>query len=328
MAAIASAPGSIRQRAEAFLEPLRRLVPFQAATILLLDREHHARQSLVCHGYDDATRSYMDSPVHQAEIEQLALHRPGPPMCVRDLPVPPAEVRSWAEYLEPAGFREGLVTRLFTADGRYLGVLGLSTESVEHPTDAARDLIGVLSRTIAHAVDPMRTIAAAARTVADAVAGIVLTRDGAPLPLPGLPDNPLLAAGSAVLTAAAAILAHGIHAQFLCPRQGGTNAGHVRVTALACPPESPAHLVAIVLLSPPRNLHTLTRRELQVLGLIVEGWPNQRIAATLLVTESTVATHVEHILIKLGVASRVLAARRALLEGLYVPLTLSQRSPA
>ncbi|MGY1730037.1 hypothetical protein ACI798_00845 [Geodermatophilus sp. SYSU D01045] len=56
-----------------------------------------------------------------------------------------------------------------------------------------------LAPTLGHALDPMRSIVAGARLVGGATAGVVLARVGRPLPLPGLPAHPLLAAGSAVL---------------------------------------------------------------------------------------------------------------------------------
>ena len=74
----------------------------------------------------------------------------------------------------------------------------------------------------------------------------------------------------------------------------------------------------MVLASPP-DLRGLTPRELQILGLLIEGWTNARIAAALVIAPRTVAAHVEHILAKLGAGTRALAAVRALGQGLYVP---------
>jgi DNA-binding NarL/FixJ family response regulator len=48
----------------------------------------------------------------------------------------------------------------------------------------------------------------------------------------------------------------------------------------------------------------LTRRELQVTTLIAQGLSNRQIANSLVITERTVAAHVEHILNKLAFASR------------------------
>lgn len=63
----------------------------------------------------------------------------------------------------------------------------------------------------------------------------------------------------------------------------------------------------------------LTPRELDVLGLLVDGQSNHEIADRLVVTDRTVATHVEHILHKLEAPTRTLAAVRAEREGWYVP---------
>lgn len=65
-------------------------------------------------------------------------------------------------------------------------------------------------------------------------------------------------------------------------------------------------------------IQPLSRRETQVLQLLATGLPNREIAAILFVAESTIKTHVEHIIGKLGVSDRVQAAvwaaRRGLVE--------------
>lgn len=55
----------------------------------------------------------------------------------------------------------------------------------------------------------------------------------------------------------------------------------------------------------------LSSREVEVLRLIADGLTNRRIATALFISEATVATHVSHILRKLGVASRVEAGLAA-----------------
>jgi DNA-binding NarL/FixJ family response regulator len=60
----------------------------------------------------------------------------------------------------------------------------------------------------------------------------------------------------------------------------------------------------------------LTDREQEVLRLLTTGLPNREIASILFVAESTVKTHVEHILGKLGVSDRVQAAVWAVRHGL------------
>jgi len=60
----------------------------------------------------------------------------------------------------------------------------------------------------------------------------------------------------------------------------------------------------------------LTEREIDVLRLVAQGQSNQEIAATLVVSEGTVRTHVSSILGKLHLASRTQAALYALRSGL------------
>ncbi len=61
---------------------------------------------------------------------------------------------------------------------------------------------------------------------------------------------------------------------------------------------------------------TLTRREREVLSLIVEGRENNEIAAELVISPETVKTHVSSILEKLKADNRVQAAVEAVRAGL------------
>jgi DNA-binding NarL/FixJ family response regulator len=56
-----------------------------------------------------------------------------------------------------------------------------------------------------------------------------------------------------------------------------------------------------------------------VLGLLVTGASNQRIAEGLGITARTVELHVDHVRAKLAAPSRTTAAARALRLGLFVP---------
>lgn len=63
-------------------------------------------------------------------------------------------------------------------------------------------------------------------------------------------------------------------------------------------------------------IQPLSRRETQVLQLLATGLSNREIAAILFVAESTIKTHVEHIIGKVGVSDRVQAAVWAARQGL------------
>lgn len=325
IAAIAEAPLSVPERAQALLKPLGQLVPFQGAWISLLDPERRVQPPLVAHGFGADHIAYMSGRAGVEEIEQLGLYWLRGATRICDLSVPLQEVYSWTQFLGPAGFRGGLAVGLFTPDGRHLGVLGLNTDTNAHPTEAARDLITTLASVIAHAVDPLRSITAAARIVTDAQAGVVLARGGATLPLPGLGGHPLLAPGSPVLAVAAQQLAdRSTYASFLCPyRQQQSVERHARVTVLACTSQPALHLAAAVLLSAPGDIRGLTDRELEILGLLIEGTSYHRIAATLGLSEYATAAHLEDIRFKLEASTRALAMLRADRRGLYVPSALA-----
>jgi DNA-binding CsgD family transcriptional regulator/tetratricopeptide (TPR) repeat protein len=59
---------------------------------------------------------------------------------------------------------------------------------------------------------------------------------------------------------------------------------------------------------PERDTHGLTGRELEVLRLVASGRSNREIASELVISEHTVARHVQNIFAKLGVSSRTAAA--------------------
>lgn len=323
----ATSNGTIAERGAGLLEILRCFLPFDAAWLALSDSSGPGYRTVSSIDVDAPVVDFLAGPLMAQDIEVTGTDRDRPPLSPSDLPYPAEELQTWAECLVPAGVYEALAVALFTPTGRHVGFLALLSGDRRPPTAAARRGLGRVAPLLAHGIDPMRSLRTAALLVTGACAGVVLGADGACDELPGLPGHEVLAAGSpALLAARRRIGGRRICGSFLWP-VGGPHApgGHVQVTALAAPEDAPPGLTGLVLVSPPPDLLGLTPRELEVLGLLVEGCSNSEVASTLVIAPRTAAAHLEHVLHKLDAPTRTLAAVRAEQQGLYVPAQQHQR---
>ena len=96
---------------------------------------------------------------------------------------------------------------------------------------------------------------------------------------------------------------------------------NLSVSLVRHPTGEPAYFIAVVEDVDERKraeliLHSLTRREIEVLKLLARGLTNRQIARVLHISANTAKFHVQHVVEKLGVSDRTQAAYRAAELGL------------
>jgi hypothetical protein len=318
--AVASA-ATVEERAAEILHRLGRILPFDAGWLAVRDPERHRHVPLATTGAAEPLRDYFGRPEADEELERLGLNRHRPPLLASEIPSPLSEVRAWADHLLPAGFRQGLAAPLFTTAGRHVGFLSLLSADPSRPGEADRRVVAAVTTVIADDLDRTRDVAEIARIVETATAGVVLTRAGDVLPLPGLPDDRLLAQGSALLRVAEAELAQsGAFLSFLAPTPGSGGEQLIRVVVLDVARPDLDHLSAAVLLSPPGDLSGLSVLDLRVLGLLVEGLTDiPALAKSLQVAAEAVADSLGRSVVALRTSDLTAATVRALRAGMRIP---------
>jgi hypothetical protein len=314
------------RRAGGVLEALSRILPFDAGWLAVRDPEQARHVPLATTGAAEPLHRYFACPGADAEVEHLGLNSAQPPVLASELPVPLPEIHAWGEYLLPAGFRSGVAGALFASTGRHVGFLSLLAEDPDRPSRADRQVLAAVTRVIADDLDRTQEIAALAKIVGTAEAGVVLTRGEDVLPLPGLPDDRLLAPGSPILGAARDELsAGGPYTAFLAPVAGPDGERLVRVTALDCAVPDLDHLSAAVLLSSPGDLRGLTPLDLRLLGHLVAGTTEvPALAAAVHLDPGTTTEVLRRAQAALDAPDVTAAATRAVRTGLRIPPTLSR----
>jgi DNA-binding CsgD family transcriptional regulator len=314
VAQAASEPLPPDERARAVLEALRLVVPYDCAELSAWHPSVGRHSVLASVGYDERLLEWLNGRDRVGELDEIDLRESGEPMRLSELPAHGKTARTVLEYLLPAGFREGLTVGLRTTDGRYVGMLDMSSCDSRHPNTLAREAIRLLRGTLANVVDPARTVRLLASMLEPGSSAVTL-RDGAIEPLDGFSPGPVLTHEHPALAAAQSFARSGRAQQFLA--LGEDDGTWFRVRLYRCELDG----AWVVAASPTTRPYELTRREIGVLTLLVAGRSNPEIAAELVVSPRTISSHVEHILEKLAVPTRAAAAARAVSEGLLLPVT-------
>ncbi|MFH8371460.1 LuxR C-terminal-related transcriptional regulator [Streptomyces sp. NPDC018031] len=311
--------------AGAVLASLSEVIDYSYASLSRWDPLRR-RHLTLAGSYPGAATAYIEDRLHDDPVFTRIRGSAGGVRWLGDVPGDRrAESPGFREVLEPIGVEDGVAQCLFAPDGRYVGVLNVSTVRPRHRHDPARAVMTLLNECLAAVADPAQQLvsgdgpAVAARPAAAAVVLPATPPSGpapAPVPAGGVVPPELTDPGSGLvrlLYAAVArrplpctvLVPHGGRLlQFRLSAQDARDARNHGILAVCRPVALPAGL---------------TLRELQVLAELCGGRTNREIAARLFVSPRTVGTHIEHILTKLGVPNRAAAAGRAAAWGLEPP---------
>lgn len=311
LAAIASDSTSSEARAATVLEELEKLIPIEAAEIIALQPFDSGHTMLATHGYSPGVLSELHSDAFFNLMELLDLPNSGHPTRMRDLPGDPLDNWAVADVLLPAGFSEGLTMCLRTSDGRFVGVLNVSTTDIDQPSDLAKEILTQLCTALGNMVDPLRSRGWIKSLLGTSAKVIGIDQGGQAVNIPGVSCHHLLENETELLDFARKSAQMKSWSSFVWPADGD----FFQVRVLPCGQDEP--LQALVSLDT-RDVGPLTHRELEVLTLATEGLSNWEISEALVVTPRTVATHIEHILEKIQAPNRAAAAAYALRQGLIL----------
>jgi DNA-binding CsgD family transcriptional regulator len=236
------------------------------------------------------------------------------PLRWQDVPFNYRESYSALEIFNPAGYDNGVTTCLYTPSGRYTGGFHVSCESAEYPTDTSMEGLFIIQRLVAGLVDVLRTPGWIAASIDPLANAALIGDDGFVAPLPGRETGPHLAQEGALSQLISQRRKLGqLPARFLW-RDADLRWHRVRTQML----DSGVVGVQWPCAAMPCEL---TPRELDVLTLVADGRSNAQIALTLAISVKTAGKHIEHIMDKLGVGSRMAAAKTALDQG-YVTVAI------
>ena len=259
-------------------------------------------------GYSHAVLTAIDRGQHLDPSFPAVRARPRP-LRLGEIPAAGRTAALYREVLAPSGFGGGVTQGLFARDGRYLGLLNASTTTARDPDDDTVTLLELVAADVGGTLDPIPAAAPATRALESGESDGVLVTAGLVRPLtPGAreqlasPRSPLRPAIDGVLRGRSpgrsVLLLH-------------------RCDLLAVRIEGGPH--GVVLLHHPATAPCgLTLRELEVLDGVSRGYTNIELARRLHVRPRTIATHVEHLLVKTGTPNRAAAARVAAGIGLVV----------
>jgi DNA-binding CsgD family transcriptional regulator len=276
------------------MECLRKLIPFSAFLVSRYEPRKDRHLTIASENYAPLVVDHLNTEFvkNDPTYKQMRWidHTP-----LRWCDLPPADsFVTGREFLLPAGFHEGTTVCLFTRQGRYAGLVNLNLESPVPPSTDAIRVLKALQPILAPLVLGDETAYDA--NLSDRRHSVRLGHADELIYLdPGdhgewlEPNSPLIA----LIKSAEQPVQATCQFWWSDPR-GGCHWISIESQDNVC-------LVSERSGRPPSGL---TGRELEVLARLARGETNVGIGRVLSVTDRTVATHVEHLLSKLGQPTR------------------------
>ncbi|MEU7742570.1 LuxR C-terminal-related transcriptional regulator [Nonomuraea sp. NPDC049158] len=285
---------------------LRRVVPVDAYEFVAFDPASGRHHSVVSDGHrridGDAAEEYTGLEAYRTAMTTRA-----------PVPMPePGTERYFRRHLAPYGWRAGLTTPLFLAEGRYTGLLHLAAR--EAFPELTGSLVAAVAPMLAHVTDLTRCVIDPVGLPSGFLAA-AYDRLGVRREVPGVArstalwDEPAIAGLARAFIDSRELSRRGLWLD----RDGRWH----EVRVLRAGVGFQGSLQGAVVAERPCSLpYELTGREVDVLTRVAAGDSNPQIAAALVLSVRTVTTHLEHIFAKLGCDSRTRLTTKALAEGL------------
>jgi DNA-binding CsgD family transcriptional regulator len=288
--------------AEPLLTALASLAACDSALLATVDRATGRHRLLANVGYPEAVADFVVNGYPRTCPGFAFTRGVGLPVRMCDIPFDYRATRAYSEVLEPAGFREGVTVCLRSGSGEYTGLLTMSSVDRRPASPEALVTLSALSSRLASVSAPQAAAVPQDRVVR---AGEVLVTVATG---PGRIRVPMGADDDLPLTRAQLLAVARLTARSRRDRVGFFHQDRHRrwwaVRAQRSVPTGPGAADVVLTVREQEPPYGLTARELDILTLMVTGLPNAEIASRLSTSISTVKTHVEHILHKLGSTSR------------------------
>lgn len=297
--------GSTEISVARILFELAAAVPYQNAALSWWDPVAGTHRTSASLGYRTDSIDVVNNCM-QLHPMFARLQGQGVPMRLFDVPAP-MRTGPVFESIFSHNFSDGLSQCLHARDGRYIGMLNMSTTGRHRFDELSVATVTLLSDVLAEALDPLARRVSPTPRVGPADAALVVAADGSVRAMTADAPVDMFRAATPGGRVAREVAASDRSSEFIFVGAGSVL--RVRMD----PVRSGGTLVVCRPDDPPMGL---TAREAEVLALLPTGASNSAIAAHLRIGPATVATHLERILRKIDTPNRTAAAATAARWGL------------